>query len=151
MKASVKYKQNTADILPGLKKEYDIYVCQTGYPVIDVLNTEIPIFPDKLKQQFKLSYKLSREDEGKLSPDRNGFYWIDLTISIDEETRAYCEKVFTKKRKQQEKQRKEEEELRKKQLVDQLAAGKAKKKSELSDDDDEIVFEDDLEEFGDEE
>lgn len=130
MKATVKYLNNVQDIIPNLKKEYDIYVSNSGYPVIEVLDSEIPVF-DMKNQKFEIAYKIPKELQNTLTSDDGRYYTFWITIILNDEALEYVSKVFNKKRKEIAKKQEEEKLEKKKKIAETLAAGKAKKKSEI--------------------
>lgn len=98
MKATIKYTDPyVTSIFKELKKEYEIYKNSNGFYVINVLDTEVPIFNQKT-QTFDLFYKVKKTDEN-LVPDRNGFYKIELIITLDKETLEVFESKSKKSKK----------------------------------------------------
>lgn len=117
------------DAIPNLNKEYEIYVSESGYPVIDVLDTEIPLFGMK-NQEFQMVYKVPKELMSILTPDDNKFFRFNITIVLSSEAIDYVVKVMNKKRKEIAKKAEEERLEKKRKLTETLAAGKARKKEE---------------------
>lgn len=131
MKAVIKCLNNIMDAIPNLNKEYEIYVSESGYPVIDVLDTEIPLFGMK-NQEFQMVYKVPKELMSILTPDDNKFFRFNITIVLSSEAIDYVVKVMNKKRKEIAKKAEEERLEKKRKLTEALAAGKARKKEEES-------------------
>lgn len=129
MKAVIKCLNNIMDAIPNLNKEYEIYVSESGYPVIDVLDTEIPLFGMK-NQEFQMVYKVPKELMSILTPDDNKFFRFNITIVLSSEAIDYVVKVMNKKRKEIAKKAEEERLEKKRKLTETLAAGKARKKEE---------------------
>lgn len=117
------------DAIPNLNKEYEIYVSESGYPVIDVLDTEIPLFGMK-NQEFQMVYKVPKELMSILTPDDNKFFRFNITIVLSSEAIDYVVKVMNKKRKELAKKEEAERLEKKRKLTETLAAGKARKKEE---------------------
>lgn len=117
------------DAIPNLNKEYEIYVSESGYPVIDVLDTEIPLFGMK-NQEFQMVYKVPKELMSILTPDDNKFFRFNITIVLSSEAIDYVVKVMNKKRKEIAKKEEQERLEKKRKLTETLAAGKARKKEE---------------------
>lgn len=129
MKAVIKCLNNIMDAIPNLNKEYEIYVSESGYPVIDVLDTEIPLFGMK-NQEFQMVYKVPKELMSILTPDDNKFFRFNITIVLSSEAIDYVVKVMNKKRKEIAKKEEQERLEKKRKLTEALAAGKARKKEE---------------------
>ena len=129
MKAVIKCLNNIMDAIPNLNKEYEIYVSESGYPVIDVLDTEIPLFGMK-NQEFQMVYKVPKELMSILTPDDNKFFRFNITIVLSSEAIDYVVKVMNKKRKKIAKKEEQERLEKKRKLTETLAAGKARKKEE---------------------
>lgn len=129
MKAVIKCLNNIMDAIPNLNKEYEIYVSESGYPVIDVLDTEIPLFGMK-NQEFQMVYKVPKELMSILTPDDNKFFRFNITIVLSSEAIDYVVKVMNKKRKEIAKKEEQERLEKKRKLTETLAAGKARKKEE---------------------
>lgn len=129
MKAVIKCLNNIMDAIPNLNKEYEIYVSESGYPVIDVLDTEIPLFGMK-NQEFQMVYKVPKELMSILTPDDNKFFRFNITIVLSSEAIDYVVKVMNKKRKEIAKKEEAERLEKKRKLTETLAAGKARKKEE---------------------
>lgn len=117
------------DAIPNLNKEYEIYVSESGYPVIDVLDTEIPLFGMK-NQEFQMVYKVPKELMSILTPDDNKFFRFNITIVLSSEAIDYVVKIMNKKRKEIAKKEEQERLEKKRKLTETLAAGKARKKEE---------------------
>ena len=131
MKVSIKYlNQYDTSIFKELKKDYEVYINAYGFPVIEIMDTEIPLFGFN-HQTFDIQYKVKGEYEKLVSSDRNGNYKISIEITGTKDTFEEISKILDIKRKKDEKKRKEEENIAKQKKIEAIKLAKEQKKKEL--------------------
>jgi len=114
MKISVKcIDEFVSSHFSNVNGNYDLYVNKNGFPVIEIMNEEIPVITTDLIQHQTITFK--PDDTGGLNHaiDRYGFLNVLLELSLPEKSVKFINDTNKKRIEEKAKLLKEEKETKK--------------------------------------